>query len=125
MKRKLTKKEAVDLFRQMWTDMQTELGDCPEFEDRLRFKAIWCFRLFPNDYISHSCPLCEYAEQRRNKLGPARNMICDFCPIEWPFDPIDGGVNCCMDDDGVINYIDSPISEILALPEREVPNEAN
>ena len=113
MNRKLTKKEAVDLFRQMWTDMQTELGDCPDFIDRRLFKSKWCKEHFPDEIVLSNCPLCEYVEGLPRTDSP----ICRLCPIDWP-----GTVCYNMNS---INYYEYPISKILALPEREVPDDSN
>ena len=38
----LTREEALKLHRQMWTDMQNDLGDCPGVEAREAYKAYWC-----------------------------------------------------------------------------------
>ena len=42
MKQKLTKEKALKLHRQMWEDMQKELGDNPSYFERLDFKHEWC-----------------------------------------------------------------------------------
>ena len=42
MNQKLTKEEALKLHRQMWSDMQKELGDNPSYFERLDFKDEWC-----------------------------------------------------------------------------------
>ena len=39
---KLTKEKAVELHRQMWTDMQRELGNCPTEYQRVKYKEKWC-----------------------------------------------------------------------------------
>ena len=36
--KKLTREEAINLFRQQWADMQKELGDCPNWEKGLYIK---------------------------------------------------------------------------------------
>ena len=98
---KLTREEALKLHRQMWSDMQAQLGNNPPMFDRLDFKAWWCIKHFPTVEIMNTCFLCEYLA--RNSDGN-----CDHCPIEWP----DG--NCTR------IYLTAPISEILALPERRI-----
>lgn len=113
MKQILTKEEAIMLFRQMWTDMQTELGDCPDATERLDFKREWCDKNLPDMHVQNYCPLCEYVEGLHRTDSP----ICRFCPIDWP------GTNCF--NMSSINYYENPISEILALPEREVPDDTN
>lgn len=104
---KLTREEALKLHRQMWTDMQKELGDKPSITQRCTFKIKWCDEHFPNEEIDAHCFLCEYVDQHGGD--------CDCCPIKWDYDY---GDDCCVFDG--VNYGSSPISEILALPEREV-----
>lgn len=98
---KLTREEALRLHRQMWSDMRKEFGDRPYDFERSYFKREWCLD-HGYDGIEEHCFLCEYAEQ--NKIP------CDKCIIDW------GGSNCTDYD---ISYWSSPISEILALPERK------
>ena len=102
----LTREEALKLHRQMWSDMQKELGDCPEYGDRMLFKSKWCEERFPKEEVNAECFLCEYAV---HKAGDCRG-----CPINW-------GAATCQKyyiESGV-DWRYSPISEILALPERE------
>ena len=104
---KLTREEALKRHRQMWSDMQRELGDTPPITKRADFKRRWC-----NNYVYtpiNSCYLCEYVAQ----MG----KHCDECPIDWGKS---WGTRCI---DGDVDYRYSPISEILALPEREWKNE--
>lgn len=100
---KLTREEALKLHRQMWSDMQKELGDCPSYEERKEFKHYWCLDHTPGAIPHSSCFLCEYMNQTDD--------ICSNCPINW------GEGNCVG---GEVNYRNSPISVILALPEREI-----
>ena len=105
----LEREEAVRLHRQMWSDMQAQLGDTPSFSDRKIFKSKWCEEHFPGENISHDCFLCEYDDKFRGN--------CDNCPIAWPDeDCCGGGVFSWIRS---VNYRTSPISVILALPERE------
>ena len=108
----LTREEALRLHRQMWTDMQTALGDNPSLRDRVAFKIDWCKKHFPNEEIDCSCFLCEYVSQNSGD--------CDDCPIKWDDNYDD---DCCGLDG--ITYGYSPISVILALPEREVDDETS
>ena len=87
----------------MWTDMQKELGDCPEYGDRMLFKSKWCEERVPQEGVNANCFLCEYIYQTKGD--------CTSCPIDW-------GKATCQSDGGV-DWRYSPISEILALPERE------
>lgn len=104
---KLTREEALEFHRQMWTDMQNELGDMPSEYDREDFKEKWCAKHFPNDEISLHCFLCDYDDQ----FGED----CLHCPIDWS----NGGNDrwgCLY---GEIRYDLSPISAILELPVRK------
>lgn len=96
----LTRERAIELHRQMWSDMKRDLGDTPSFLSRTVYKSRWCEK--HGFVVINDCFLCEY-------MGNLR-LDCSHCPIEWP-----GG--CC--DLGRVTYCYSPISEVLALPERE------
>ena len=116
---KLTKEEAVRLFHEQWSDMQKELGDRPDPDLRQEFKSKWCRAHFPEESIAFGCFLCVYAEQ----ASPSYIGRCYQCPIAWPLN-YDGKPDCC--NHIRMNYLLSPISEILALPVREeVPNDTN
>ena len=108
---KLTREEALKYHRQMWTDMQTAIGDNPSLFDRIEYKIKWCEEHFPAEEINNHCFLCEYVH--KNYCDD-----CDYCPIKWDDNYDD---DCCGL--GGVNYGYSPISVILALPEREVENE--
>lgn len=99
--RKISKEEALSKHREMWTAMQETLGDCPSHRDRAIFKTKWCKE--HNEAVSLDCYLCEYTIKNR--------LDCDSCPIDW------GNGSYCID--YRTNYKYSPISEILALPERK------
>lgn len=112
MNKKLTKEEALKLHRQMWSDMQKELGDNPYYYERIDFKENWCARNnFEN--ISANCFLCEYDRQHPvNPVNPLDNRVCN-CPLDWIGLT---GEDSCSGHYG--SYRTAPISEILALPER-------
>lgn len=98
---KLTREKALELHRKMWSDMQKELGDTPDLKSRKSYKRHWC-KVHGFEDVMGDCFLCEYIENFW--LG------CKDCPIKWP------GIDCTSGD---ISYRYSPISKILALPERE------
>lgn len=98
---KLTKQRALELHRQMWTDMQAALGDTPERHQRVGFKEKWCKSHFPDEKIRNCCFLCDYTFGRSDS--------CDKCPIVWLYEQ-------CVDNE---YYCSAPISEILALPVKE------
>lgn len=102
---KLTREEALKLHKQMWSDMQKELGDCPTLEQRELFKYSWCYDNTPEAIPYANCYLCEYVAQT--------GKHCDDCTIDWGKS---WGIRCI---DGDVDYRYSPISKILALPERK------
>ena len=113
---KLTREEALKYHRQMWGDMLKDIGDIDNANLRTNYKAEWCKKHFPGENIDNYCFCCEYD---LNTDG----MCCVHCPIEWPKDE-DGYPNCCNPifngEESGEYYLFAPISEILALPEREV-----
>lgn len=109
----LTREEALKLHRQMWSDMQNDLGDNPDGEDREAYKADWCDEHgFGN--TKNYCFLCEYSHDKSV-------WFCRHCPVKWPtwlgtcFSALLGNGTKLKGD----YYQVAPISEILALPERE------
>lgn len=118
----MTKEEALAYHRMMWSDMVEKLGDNPTAKEREDFKNAWVFEHFDKPFI-HNCVLCEFVKKR-----PFDNVNCCYCPIDWSpledpkkFRAVSGR---CYNDykgggvEGAI-YLYAPISEILALPERE------
>lgn len=105
---KLTRERALELHRQMWIDMQRDLGDTPDGGQRVVYKMKWCDTHFPKEYIENHCFLCEY-----NKSPECDD--CKGCPIRWPYE--DDCTECYCTRYGY--YYKAPISEILALPERK------
>ena len=99
---KLTREDALNLHRQMWSDMQKKLGDNPSEGARVKFKQQWCKEHFPGECVATNCFLCEYVF---NNL----DCSCSACLIDWPY-------KTCYGQD---YYYAAPISEILALPERK------
>ena len=107
---KLTKEEAIRYHREMWADMLWTLGDNPNKQQRENFKREWIKKFIANNYyfkntcgwIWNDCFLCEYA---------SRINYCESCPIDW------GGYKC---ECGNIDWRYSPVSKILALPERKI-----
>lgn len=116
----LTREEALRLHREMWADMQTELGDEPNPDARAAHKWNWLKRHGYKDVEAH-CFLCEYALQAWYRSDA--HSSCDCCPIDWSPLRVLGwrGVGKCFEiyKGGGAIYRCAPISEILALPERE------
>ena len=106
---KLTRERALELHRQMWGDMQRDLGDMPNSVQRINYKREWCLAHFPHEQIENSCFLCEY-----DKSSGRDN--CESCPIRWAYE--DDCTVCYCTNYGY--YYRAPISEILALPERKI-----
>lgn len=110
MNRKLTREEAIRLHREMWTDMQAELGDEPSYLERVAFKEKWVDEHFPKERVNSDCFLCEYAQS----VTEDSFNRCRSCPIAWNSNLFPSCQSVRVD------YRYSPISAILALPEREV-----
>lgn len=118
MKEKLTRERALELHRQMWTDMQTELGDNPLSFARVLFKDDWCKKHGFKD-VDCSCFLCEYVEQ--NGLWCSGECLIDWSSLA---DEPNAFVKCTdLYIDGGEIYTAALISEILALPERSFEDE--
>jgi len=112
----LTKEEALKYYRQMLTDMQKKHGDNPSRTERTLFKADWLKKHFPGENICNNCLLCEFSDNMRMSI--AYSDCVNYCPIDWK----KAGMEDCCDPYGPDNdlyYCVAPISEILALPERE------
>ena len=62
---KLTREEALKLHRQMWSDMQRDLGDTPMRMSRIKYKQLWIAKHFPDEDVCNNCFLCEYDRLRR------------------------------------------------------------
>ena len=118
----MTKEEALAYHRMMWGDMAEEYGDNPTATEREDFKANWVREHFNKPFI-HNCVLCEFV-----KKNPFDNTMCCYCPIDWS--PIEDPEEICAASGRCYNdyknggaegaiYLDAPISEILALPERK------
>ena len=115
MSLKLTREQALELHRQMWSDMQKELGDCPDVGDRIYYKHEW-IKKHGYGYVINDCFLCEYA------------IKCDYCPIDWseltPNKDRPKFGFCVYNVPREYGYAEvwgiAPISKILALPERKV-----
>lgn len=117
----LTREEALRLHRMMWMDMQKELGDCPNTVGRLVFKREWAKKHGYTDVL-YSCFLCEYV---RNIKDRGRHG-CSSCPIDWSSLSASRPSWCTSEYRLVRSCCNNSIhgnaliSEILALPEREV-----
>lgn len=106
----LTRERALELHRQMWSDMQKELGDNPSSLEREHYKYQWCQEHFPDESIQDYCFLCEYAH---NKYKSDGGFPCRYCPIKWD-------CNYCFEGGSIKkSYRNMPISELLTLPERK------
>lgn len=109
---KMSEEMAVRLHRMLWSDMQKELGDnlC---SGRAAYKAEWLDKHFPGEHFTHDCFLCEYVMQQTGNRPLLDCAECKICPIKWP------GDNCSLRErEGGVNYLQSPISYVLALPAR-------
>lgn len=120
MNRELTREEAIRLHREMWKDMQTELGDEPNELDRLVFKRKYIEEHFPNELVRSDCFLCEYAQY--TDVAHITGSLCAGCPVAWNSYDNPECIPDCIASWGrdAVDYRYSPISAILALPERKV-----
>lgn len=105
---KLTKEQALFYHRQMWSDMQRDLGNSPNTLERERYKCQWCQEHFPDENIRDYCFLCEYAFRKSEGI-----FACRICPIKWD-------CNYCFEGYSIRkSYRNILISELLVLPERK------
>lgn len=107
----LTREDALTLFREMWSDMRNELGDNPNIYQRLGFKEKRVNEKFPYKRVRYDCFLCEYVKRKDMDS-------CKRCPIDWGHDGIYDNACEKLCEPGV-DWRVSPISEVLALPERK------
>lgn len=107
----LTREQALKLHREMWSDMQKKFGDKPSEASRIYFKEEWCKEHFPDEKILAHCFLCEYTADENGKGD------CHRCPILWGSEKNRATYYCASREN---DYMSVPISQILALPEREV-----
>lgn len=128
---KFTKEEAIRLHKEMWSDMQKELGDNPNGYSRCKFKYNWLKR---HGYVDRNgdvnidcyCFLCEYAEDKHIEeiRKGVRRKWCACCPVDWSkLTPDRNSSNygyCLYSNDGGYEVWEiAPISKILELPERD------
>lgn len=115
---KMSEEMAVILHLMMWKDMQRDLGNCPDEEDRVKYKHDWIYRNFPDTTICHNCFLCDWVKQNQDKDSIC--LDCSMCPIKWGrSNAADGVVSVfCNYEPFKVSFLHSPISEILALPAR-------
>lgn len=117
--KRLSREEALRLHREMWTDMQNELGDNAGFYSRFEFKKKWCLK-HQYYYVANHCFLCEYT--RQNNIG---SVNCNKCPIDWSelgeghFKNYSYCTNTPNEPHLEI-WQEASISAILTLPEREI-----
>lgn len=107
---KLTREEALELHRQMWSDMQEALGDNPSRDARWVYKSDWIEKHFSNEDVLNDCFLCEYCANHQFYMRDDFDYDFCKCPIKWPNGRCENGVDN--------TWFNIPISELLALPER-------
>lgn len=112
----LTDKKALELHRQMFSDMQKYFGNNPPPDVRLAFKKRWCEVHVPDMSIRNYCFLCQYATEEYARRGEYINMCFTCCPIDWKKA---GLTDCCDEKMGGEFYHYAPLDKIINLPERE------
>lgn len=48
----LSRERALELHRQMWSEMKEEFGDNPSQDERYDFKREWIYNHFPNENVA-------------------------------------------------------------------------
>lgn len=115
----------------MWSDMQTELGENPSVFERASYKVRWCEE---HGYTGwnrpdHECFLCEFACAGLFQSNDPRSRKCEHCPIKWPehefvpelFTEEDYYLLCSAEDAHLtpgcqahrVDYLKAPLSDIL------------
>lgn len=122
MKERLTRETALNLHRQMWTDMLLKLGN--NFTGSLarrKFKQDW-IQAHNYEDVECDCFLCEYDNQQKSIYDEP----CKFCPIDWS--SLSAKEDACCGDQYTNSknsvlyesiWTCAPINEILNLPEKE------
>lgn len=111
----LTADEAYAKHIEMWKAMQEALGDNPPFIDRWEFKRSWCEER--GETVDCYCYLCQYNKEQFGGIlsgDCGKRCLVDWGTVHYGDLKLNG---CCY---GKTQYESSPISEILALPRREV-----
>jgi len=122
----ISKEEALNLHKAMWSGMQKKYGN--NCSGRRGLKQEW-LRLnlglgpdSPSD-VKSFCFLCEYAYQQIQADDWA-NHLCHYCPIDWRPERVkeiepDGASYACESFRETC-WQSAPISTILNLPERKI-----
>ena len=100
----MSEEMALRLHRMMWSDMQRDLGNMPNGEERIEYKERWIKKHFPDAKVQANCFLCEFTHTPHSGA-----LQCTDCPIKWPYS------SCTTE---AMHYQSAPISKILALPAR-------
>lgn len=101
------REEAYQKHVAMWTAMKEKLGDTPETRDRAFFKSDYTID-HGDFYVKLDCYLCDFVD--------THGLTCKECPVDWKADPRIFRVPECQCE---TDWRSSPISQILALPERK------
>ena len=93
--RKLTKREAIDLHKEMWNfivkNSEEKDSDSLEFSDeRADLKTKFIQIALSGEKVLNDCFACEYANQQLQKYykkNPSEFDVdgnyCKYCPIDW------------------------------------------
>ena len=106
----LTRERALELHRQMWSDMQRDLGNHPSRDERWSYKEDWIHSHFPNEHVCNLCFLCEYCVNQQFSTSSNFDYDKCVCPIKWPRGRCEEGEDS--------TWYNMPISKLLELPER-------
>ena len=113
---KLTKKEAVELHRELWHRIAEREKEDTVYalkeeiiDEMLKEKGL------EDEYVINDCFCCEYAHQQN---GDKEGCVCIYCPIDWE------GKNTCDLYDEWASEVDKRelmrlAEKIAELPERK------
>jgi hypothetical protein len=121
-----TKEDAINLHKQMWSDMLKHEKETQQVFtplDKIRFKKEWCITYFGRE-ISNNCILCEYAQyqlsQSNNQFEELDEKIrhCVFCPLSWGSNEnnLIKGKSLC--ENNVVDWRWNSITQIIDLKEK-------
>ena len=101
---------AISIWRDMISEMKTELGNNPTISQRYRFENQWMKTKAPKGFRTKldRGVLCRYIEMK--------NLPCEKCPIFWGFADLDYDATCMKDN----IYARMTLDEVLNIPAKNI-----
>jgi len=101
---------AISIWRDMISEMKTELGNNPTISQRYRFENQWMKTKAPKGFRAKldRGVLCRYIEMK--------NLPCEKCPIFWGFADLDYDATCMKDN----IYARMTLDEVLNIPAKNI-----